>query len=206
MEKAKQKKLLENLPASPGVYLMKNADGKILYVGKAKNLRHRVRSYFARGGQDTRFLARNVRRLIDDIEIILTASEKEALLLENNLIKAHTPRFNVKLRDDKERYDVVVLDPPAFAKKKHQVEGARRGYREINLQALQLLNSGGELFTFSCSQHLDEFSFRKTVFEATSQVGVRLQLLQRLGHPWDHPSSFSHLEGEYLKGLHLRRV
>jgi excinuclease ABC subunit C len=109
MERGKLKELLDGLPAAPGVYLMKNADGEILYIGKAKNLRSRVRSYFAKSGQDTRFLARNVRRLIDDIEIVLTASEKEALLLENNFIKAHTPRFNIKLRDDKE-YICLRLD------------------------------------------------------------------------------------------------
>ena len=109
MKREKQKKLLENLPASPGVYLMKSADGKILYVGKAKNLRSRVRSYFSNTGQDTRFIARNTRRLVDDIDIILTTSEKEALLLENNLIKEHTPRFNIKLRDDK-NYICIRLD------------------------------------------------------------------------------------------------
>lgn len=103
------------------------------------------------------------------------------------------------------RYDLVVLDPPAFAKKKHQVESARRGYKEINVQALQLLAPGGELFTFSCSQHVDALQFKMTVFEAAANAGVRAQLLGQLGPGCDHPVSVSHLEGEYLKGLHLRR-
>lgn len=109
MKKDKQKKLLESLPTSPGVYLMKSAEGIILYVGKAKNLRSRVRSYFSSSGQDPRYIARNTRRLVEDIEVILTTSEKEALLLENNLIKEHTPRFNIKLRDDK-NYISIRLD------------------------------------------------------------------------------------------------
>jgi 23S rRNA (cytosine1962-C5)-methyltransferase len=104
-----------------------------------------------------------------------------------------------------ERFDLIVLDPPAFAKKRHQVDSARRGYKDINLRALQLLEPGGELFTFSCSQYLDTATFRKTLFEAVMDARVRAQILEFLGHSWDHPVSVSHLEGEYLKGLHLRR-
>jgi len=104
------------------------------------------------------------------------------------------------------RYDLVVLDPPAFAKKKHQVDAARRGYKEINVQALQLLAPGGELFTFSCSQYIDTLQFKMAVFEAAANAGVRAQLLGQLGPGCDHPVSVSHLEGEYLKGLHLRRL
>ncbi|UCE01868.1 MAG: class I SAM-dependent rRNA methyltransferase [Candidatus Latescibacterota bacterium] len=105
-----------------------------------------------------------------------------------------------------ERYDLVILDPPAFAKKRHQRESARRGYKEINLQALQLLAPGGELFTFSCSQYVDAVQFKMAVFEAAANAGTRAQLLAALGPGCDHPVSVSHLEGEYLKGLHLRRV
>lgn len=91
---------LKNLPTSPGVYLMKNAKHKVIYVGKAKNLRHRVRSYFQRerGGRAyTEYLVRHVA----DIDFVLTETEKEALILENNLIKQFKPRFNINLRDDK---------------------------------------------------------------------------------------------------------
>jgi 23S rRNA (cytosine1962-C5)-methyltransferase len=109
-------------------------------------------------------------------------------------------------RKDGTRYDLIVLDPPAFAKKRHQVESARRGYKEVNVQALQLLAPDGELFTFSCSQHLDPQQFKKCVFEAAANAGVRAQLLAHLGPGCDHPVSVSHLEGEYLKGVHLRRV
>ena len=92
---------LQNLPGSPGVYLHKDEAGKIIYVGKAKNLRHRVRSYFQAGrGHDrkTRELVRRIR----DLEFIVTDTEVEALVLESNLIKQHRPRYNVLLKDDKQ--------------------------------------------------------------------------------------------------------
>jgi 23S rRNA (cytosine1962-C5)-methyltransferase len=104
------------------------------------------------------------------------------------------------------QYDVIVLDPPAFAKKRHQQESARRGYKDINVQAIQLLAPGGELFTFSCSQYVDALQFKMAVFEAAANAGVRAQLLATVGPGCDHPVSVSHLEGEYLKGLHVRRM
>ena len=103
-------------------------------------------------------------------------------------------------------YDLVILDPPAFAKKRHQLDAALRGYKEINRQALQLLPAGGELFTFSCSQYVDAAAFQRTLFAAAAEAGVHLQILARLGHPPDHPINLAHVEGEYLKGLHLRRI
>lgn len=90
---------LATLPDSPGVYLMKDRQGKIFYIGKAKRLKDRIRSYFS--GTDTRAFVFMLDSLLDDIEVILTDSEKEALILENELIKKHQPRFNVKLIDDK---------------------------------------------------------------------------------------------------------
>lgn len=109
-------------------------------------------------------------------------------------------------RSSGRKYDLIVLDPPAFAKKKHQVEGALRGYKEINRQAFELLTPGGELFTFSCSQYVDAVLFKKVVFGAAADTACEVQLLERLGHAPDHPVSLAHPEGEYLKGLHLRRL
>jgi excinuclease ABC subunit C len=91
---------LDHLPSGPGVYLMKDREGRIVYVGKAVNLRSRVRSYFNRAG-DSRAFVPLLEGLLGDIETILTPSEKEALILESTLIKKHKPRFNVMLRDDK---------------------------------------------------------------------------------------------------------
>ena len=93
---------LDALPVQPGVYLFKDAKGTVVYVGKAKSLRSRVRSYFQAGGSDIRYFIPILQRTVGDLETIVTATEKEAAILENNLIKEHRPRYNVKLRDDKD--------------------------------------------------------------------------------------------------------
>ena len=90
---------LKNLPSSPGVYLMMDYKGKVLYVGKAANLKNRVKSYF--NGTDERPSIEFLMARVDEIRTILTETEKEALILENNLIKEHRPKYNVDLRDDK---------------------------------------------------------------------------------------------------------
>jgi excinuclease ABC subunit C len=100
---------IESLPASPGVYLFKSAAGKVLYVGKAQNLRSRVRSYLGPGGDGRHQIPRLVERAAD-VDVVLTPSVKDALLLENELIKQHRPPFNVRLRDDKQ-YLALRLDP-----------------------------------------------------------------------------------------------
>lgn len=107
-----QPKLWQSLPDAPGVYLMKASDGAVIYVGKALRLRHRVRSYFQRRGVPTPTIVQ-LMRYVADIDYIVTETEVEALILENNLIKAHQPRYNVKLKDDK-RYpylQVTVNEP-----------------------------------------------------------------------------------------------
>src|SRR5579863_5513396 len=93
---------LEGLPAQPGVYLFKDKKGTVVYVGKAKSLRARVRSYFQDSQGDDRAFIPILQRTIGDLDTIVTANEKEATILENNLVKEHRPRFNVKLRDDKD--------------------------------------------------------------------------------------------------------
>jgi excinuclease ABC subunit C len=102
--------ILDRLPTSPGVYLMKDKRNKIIYVGKAASLRTRVRQYFQPASGDTRAFVPLLEGIVADIETVVTSNEKEALLLENNLIKQHQPRFNVKLTDDK-NYLVLRLDP-----------------------------------------------------------------------------------------------
>jgi excinuclease ABC subunit C len=97
---------LDELPADPGCYLMKDQQGAVVYVGKASSLRSRVRSYFDASRGDDRAFVALLDDLLGDVEVIVTRSEKEAILLENELIKKHRPRFNVRLRDDK---DFIVL-------------------------------------------------------------------------------------------------
>ena len=144
------------------------------------------------------------------------SSEPAVILLRRNLeLGGYDPerivhgdafQFLREARRGQQRYDLVILDPPAFAKKKHQVDSAVRGYKEVNLQALEILAPGGELFTFSCSQYVDLVQFKKVVFGAAADARASVQLLERLGHPIDHPVGLAHSEGEYLKGLHLRRL
>ncbi|EYF02129.1 excinuclease ABC subunit UvrC [Chondromyces apiculatus] len=93
---------LGSLPVKPGCYLFIDKTGAVIYVGKAKSLRSRVRSYFQEGGSDNRYFIPILRRIVADLETVVTATEKEAAVLENQLIKQHQPRFNVKLRDDKD--------------------------------------------------------------------------------------------------------
>jgi excinuclease ABC subunit C len=92
---------LEQLPAQPGCYLFKDKKGAVVYVGKAKSLRSRVRSYFQESTGDERYFIPLLQRTVGDLETLVTASEKEAAILEDSLIKEHQPRYNVKLRDDK---------------------------------------------------------------------------------------------------------
>ncbi|HVS19740.1 MAG TPA: excinuclease ABC subunit UvrC, partial [Planctomycetota bacterium] len=121
-------KILDRLPTEPGVYLMKDKKGRVLYVGKAASLRARVRSYFNRGGDGRAFIAL-LDRLLGDIETVVTNNEKEALLLENNLIKQHQPRFNVKLVDDKNflvlRLDLKQRYPRLEVRRRLGHDGAR---------------------------------------------------------------------------------
>jgi excinuclease ABC subunit C len=102
------KEKMNAAPRSPGVYIMKDASGKVIYVGKANDLKSRIASYFT--GRDTRPMAPFLMARVSDIEFITTSTEKEALILENNLIKKHRPRYNVILRDDKTYYHLS-LDP-----------------------------------------------------------------------------------------------
>src|SRR3989339_1937434 len=99
---------VKNAPRSPGVYLMKDEKGGVIYVGKARDLRMRIRAYFSQ--TDSRAMIPFLVSRIRDIEFILTQTEKEALILENNLIKEHRPRYNVNFRDDKS-YHHIRIDP-----------------------------------------------------------------------------------------------
>ncbi len=100
-------------------------------------------------------------------------------------------------------YDLIILDPPAFAKHRDAVKNALRGYQRINAKAIEMIRPGGILFTFSCSQAVDKEAFRLAVFSAAAQVGRSVRILHQLHQPQDHPINIYHPEGEYLKGLVL---
>ena len=100
-------------------------------------------------------------------------------------------------------YDLIILDPPAFAKHRDAIPNALRGYRRLNAKAIEKIAHGGILFTFSCSQAIDKEAFRLAVFTAAAQVGRHVRILHQLHQPADHPVNIYQPEGEYLKGLVL---
>ena len=100
-------------------------------------------------------------------------------------------------------YDLIVLDPPAFAKHREAVRQAIKGYTRLNAIAFRKIRPGGILFTFSCSQAVSKEQFRLAVFTAAAQSGRHVRILHQLHQPADHPINIYHPEGEYLKGLVL---
>ena len=144
--------------------------------------------------------------LIDSSEEALSIAEEHFNLNHLEVIPHRCIRGDVfeVMRGLEPGYDIVILDPPPFAKKKGHLSSASRGYKDLNLWAFRLLNKEGLLFTFSCSHHMSWDLFQKIVFSAALDSGRSVQLLHRMGHPYDHPINLSHPEGEYLKGLVCR--
>ena len=134
---------------------------------------------------------------------------KENLILNDipleghRLVKADVFQF---LRDEQDDYDLIILDPPAFAKRKGQVKGAIRGYKDINLYAMKRTKKGGLILTCSCSQHIDAALFQKILSYAAVDARRQLQVLGLWGAPQDHPAALNHPEGAYLKTFWLRVV
>ncbi|MEE8557774.1 MAG: excinuclease ABC subunit UvrC [Myxococcota bacterium] len=160
---------VQRLPAEPGVYLFRDARGQVLYVGKAQSLRGRVRSYFSRGGDGRHRMHFLVPRIVD-VEVVVTANVKEALLLENQLIKKHRPRFNVRLRDDK-AYLALRLDP--------------RGRYPRFTQTRRFLNDGATYFgpyTSSASLH-DTLNVLQKLFPLRTCSDSGLESYRRKGRP-----------------------
>ena len=104
---------------------------------------------------------------------------------------------------EKGAYDLIILDPPAFAKHRSALRNALRGYQKLNVKAFEKIAPGGIVFTFSCSQAVSREQFRLAVFSAAAQSRRRIRILHQLTQPADHPVNIYHPEGEYLKGLVL---
>ena len=107
------------------------------------------------------------------------------------------------LNDIDDKYDLIILDPPAFAKHRSAIKNAMIGYRKLNAKAFDKIRPGGILFTFSCSQAINKEQFRLAVFSAAAQSRRKVRILHQLTQPADHPINIYHPEGEYLKGLVL---
>lgn len=101
------------------------------------------------------------------------------------------------------QYDLIILDPPAFAKHRDALRNALQGYRKLNVKAMEKIRPGGILFTFSCSQAVNKEQFRTSIFTAAAMTGRSVRILHQLTQPADHPVNIYHPEGEYLKGLVL---
>jgi len=101
-------------------------------------------------------------------------------------------------------YDLIILDPPAFAKHNRVLDNALQGYKRLNMKAIEQVRRGGIIFTFSCSQVVSRENFRKAVFAASANTGRKVRILHQMSQPPDHPVNIYHPEGEYLKGLVLQ--
>jgi 23S rRNA (cytosine1962-C5)-methyltransferase len=105
------------------------------------------------------------------------------------------------LNDIKDKYDLIILDPPAFAKHNNVLANALQGYKRLNMKAIEQIKPGGIIFTFSCSQVVTKENFRKSVFAAAANTGRTVRILYQMSQPPDHPVNIYHPESEYLKGL-----
>ena len=164
------------------------------------------------GGFSVAALAAGAKRAVDvdssEAALDLAREHRRA----NGLPVPETDLVRADVFDDlrrrtaaKEQWDIVVCDPPAFAKKRGDVAGAARGYKEINRLAMSLVKPGGFLLTCSCSGHVDPDLFQKIVFSAALDAGASFSITARQGAGPDHPVSLDCPEGEYLKGLWLSR-
>jgi 23S rRNA (cytosine1962-C5)-methyltransferase len=105
------------------------------------------------------------------------------------------------LENIKDKYDLIILDPPAFAKHNNVLANALQGYKRLNIKAIEQIKPGGIIFTFSCSQVVSKENFRKSVFAAAANTGRKVRILHQMSQPPDHPVNIYHPESEYLKGL-----
>lgn len=141
----------------------------------------------------------------------LDSSAKAIDLVEKNIALINQKAKHLSICSDTipylktmtEDYDIIILDPPAYAKHLSAKKNAINGYRRLNEEALRKIKSGGIIFTFSCSQAIDMNAFTSAVFSAAVNAGREVKILHRLHQPADHPISIYHPEGEYLKGLVL---
>jgi 23S rRNA (cytosine1962-C5)-methyltransferase len=167
-----------------------------------------VLNCFSYTGAFSVYAARGGARRVVSVEASAAANEIAAgNLIRNGYSPEQHPLCTANVfdyfRETEERFDLIILDPPAFAKSRKDVARSARGYKEINLQAARCLREGGLLATFSCSNPVDPGLFEKIVLGAVRDAGKTAQLLRTLGPGPDHPVNLAHPEGRYLKGLLL---
>lgn len=167
-----------------------------------------VLNMFCYTGGFSVYALRGGAHLVHSVDV----SEKAVELVRKNVARnfpncnnhyAYADEAFEYLANIKDKYDLIILDPPAFAKHREAVKNALRGYQRLNAKAIEQIRTGGILFTFSCSQAVDKEMFRLAVFSAAAQTGRKVRILHQLHQPQDHPVNIYHPEGEYLKGLVL---
>ena len=154
------------------------------------------------------YAMRGGARLVHSVDssaraIELTKQNVELNFPEDSRHEAFVDEAFHFLEHAKDRYDLIILDPPAFAKHQKVLNNAIQGYKKLNRKGIEIIRSGGIIFTFSCSQVMTKELFRQTVFTAAANTGRRVKILHQLTQPADHPINIYHPEGEYLKGLVL---
>lgn len=170
-----------------------------------------VLNMFCYTGGFSLYALRGGAKSVDSVDVSQKAIDLVNINVARNFPKAtnHTAvaadafEYLSKQKAEGKTYDLIILDPPAFAKHRDAVKNALRGYQRINAKAIEMIRRGGLLFTFSCSQAVDKEAFRLAVFSAAAQVGRKVRILHQLHQPQDHPINIYHPEGEYLKGLVL---
>ena len=173
---------------------------------------HKVLNAFSYTGGFSLFALKGGAQMVHSVDISAAAIDQANRNVHTNF-GPDAPHVGIKedcfkyLKEmDNGAYDLIVLDPPAFTKHISTVKKASRGYKEINLRALQKIAKGGLLYTFSCSQHISKDLFRKIVFGAAADSRREVRIVAQLEQAPDHPVSIYHPEGEYLKGLVLHVV
>ena len=170
-----------------------------------------VLNMFCYTGGFSLYALRGQAKTVDSVDVSQKAIDLVNINVTRNFPKAqnHTAvaadafDYLAAQKAQNKTYDLIILDPPAFAKHRDAVKNALRGYQRINAKAIEMIRPGGLLFTFSCSQAVDKEAFRLAVFSAAAQVGRKVRILHQLHQPQDHPINIYHPEGEYLKGLVL---
>jgi len=187
-------------------FFLDQRDNRFLLLSLARN--KTVLNCFAYAGAFTVYALKGEAKRVVSVDASKRALDLAKKNLELNgfapaddLLRADAFSF---LKSCEEKFDLVILDPPSLAHKRADLEAASGGYKYLNFHALRILNPGGLLFTFCCSQHVPAELFQRIVFGAAVDSGRKVQILKKVSLPADHPVSLHHPEGEYLKGFLLR--
>lgn len=188
-------------------FFVDQRDNRSLLEKYAQN--RSVLNMFCYTGGFSFYAMRNKAKLVHSVD-----SSAKAVMLTNKNVELNFPEdkrheafaedaFKFLAKIDKGQYDLIILDPPAFAKHRGAIKNALQGYKRLNAVAFEKVAKGGIIFTFSCSQVISKDMFRIAVFSAAAMSGRKVRILHQLTQPADHPINIYHPEGEYLKGLVL---